>query len=58
MSDTNVMKEGVAASMEGKRLTWVRPEMKELDVLETANGSGGSDGQGGGSQSGGNMSGS
>jgi len=48
MSDMNVVTEGVASSMEGDRLTWVRPEMKELDVLETAQGTGGSDGMGGG----------
>jgi len=48
MSDTSVVNEGVAASMDGDRLAWVRPEMKELDVLETAQGTGGSDGMGGG----------
>lgn len=41
-----------------EKFDWVSPEMSELDVLETANGSGGSDGMGGGSQTGGNQSGS
>lgn len=46
-----------AAQAGGEKLEWTRPELVELDVLETANGSIGSDGVGGGSQQGGNSSG-
>lgn len=44
-------------STENKQV-WEKPVLQQLDINDTANGSTGPDGQGGGSQQGGNMSGS
>ena len=45
-------------STDSDKKSWEKPVVTELDINQTANGNTGPDGQGGGSQQGGNMSGS